>query len=1009
MASINNLTAVYADRFYLSSSTGVSEISDTYATKSEVTNSISGAVSQTEYDSAISTLQSKDIAYNNTLTTHIGLLDTHDIDITANTDAIAILDTKNLQNFNNINAINTDLTNNYQTNTVLATNFYNKTEIDTTFSNYYTTTQVDSGFYTQSYINTNIYTKTEVDGLVGTGGGYTDIEIDSFLSLKEDKSRFTDNINFFPVIDCSRPTVLHTGITIKHKTISIDNQDGQVGVEFNNIGLVPDDDKLISTFKNSTSYLTLQGDKLQCYDTSDDAEKALDLNPNGGGYKMNGSVIVPTGGLTIDNQDGNTKTLEVKNTVSYFRFNGNSIDCFQTANNNGQPININGIADQYVKIHSLFVDATTATPSPSYRFDVNGDALFRNNIVVNQDIKILNDNTTIERYVNSTKANISMDVRTNEDAIRLMVGTATDTDTNTYLECDKTNTKTIFYKDTDLRGNLNLTSSTGDIQVPVTGMDIVRASGDANYNLRIRDTQGVWEFRNRNFRCMNPSNPANGTEMILHDTGGDYRLRIGSTSAAQVGIGVQYNASYFLNVGGLSNFNQARVATDLEVAGDINLTTDLNLTGALNFDGTTANINDATDGLTFYKASTDASNVMTVANDSGKLRFRSGGIDSYNANDTSAQLLLNMNNSNAVRCNKLGVGSNAGVDTFSCVGGNAYFNCTCRFDNIPTFNNSVYINNNGRIFQRADANNSLNVISTEEINFSLQSNRTTDPTTGTIALQLNDTNGITINRAVVNNQTFSSIGKITAEADLDVWGGVYFQHSSAIKETLNGSDYDLDIRNGDTDRAINFIIGTIGSTPELSLSESKVKINNNLEITQETIIATYEQIQFVNTDSAGEMFFYFGDTTAGNEVLEISPGGVYIDGTFGYSSDFSLKENIKEVDCKKCYEIIKYVKPKTFNFIHLNEEKNKVNHLGFIAQDIQSVIPREWEGVITTDNKGHKRLDYCKTAVITHGALQHLMGEYEELKDLVKTMKKEIATMKGELTKLRNEISIKGR
>ena len=33
MASINNLTAVYADKFYLASSTGVSEISDTYATK----------------------------------------------------------------------------------------------------------------------------------------------------------------------------------------------------------------------------------------------------------------------------------------------------------------------------------------------------------------------------------------------------------------------------------------------------------------------------------------------------------------------------------------------------------------------------------------------------------------------------------------------------------------------------------------------------------------------------------------------------------------------------------------------------------------------------------------------------------------------------------------------------------------------------------------------------------------------------------------------------------------
>ena len=64
---------------------------------------------------------------------------------------------------------------------------------------------------------------------------------------------------------------------------------------------------------------------------------------------------------------------------------------------------------------------------------------------------------------------------------------------------------------------------------------------------------------------MNPSNPSLGTEMIFHDTGNDFRLRIGSTSHAEVGIGVQYNSSYFLHAGGVSNFNQARVATDLEV------------------------------------------------------------------------------------------------------------------------------------------------------------------------------------------------------------------------------------------------------------------------------------------------------------------------------------------------------------------------------------------------------------------------------------------------------------
>ena len=70
---------------------------------------------------------------------------------------------------------------------------------------------------------------------------------------------------------------------------------------------------------------------------------------------------------------------------------------------------------------------------------------------------------------------------------------------------------------------------------------------------------------------MNPSNASLGTEMILHDTGNDFRLRIGSTSNAEVGIGVQYNSAYFLNVGGVCNFNQARVAADLEVIGNLDL------------------------------------------------------------------------------------------------------------------------------------------------------------------------------------------------------------------------------------------------------------------------------------------------------------------------------------------------------------------------------------------------------------------------------------------------------
>ena len=401
----------------------------------------------------------------------------------------------------------------------------------------------------------------------------------------------------------------------------------------------------------------------------------------------------------------------------------------------------------------------------------------------------------------------------------------------------------------------------GDMYVKGTGSDIVRPSGDANYTLRVRDTQAVWEFRNRNFRCMNPSNPATGTEMILHDTGGDYRLRIGSTSDAEVGIGRQYNSSYFLTVGGVSNFNQARVENNLELLGE--------------------------------------------------------------------QL----------------------------------------------------INTNARVFQRADAFNSLNVITTAQMNFSLQSDRAIDPTTGTIALQLDGRNGITINRAVVNNQNFNSIRNITAEASLNVWGDLLFQHSSGIKETLNRSDYDLDIRNGDTDRAINLIVGTIGSTPEISISDANVNLLGNLDITHSTV-TTSERVKMDNPDSDGLIFLSIN----GANICEISSAGLHVNGTATETSDARLKQDIKEINSKTCYDIVKYIKPKEFNFKGKEERE-----IGFIAQDIpNSKMPKHWSKMVMKDNDDeYLRLNYIKMNVVLWGAVQEMM--------------KEITHLKGEITKLKGK------
>ena len=341
-----------------------------------------------------------------------------------------------------------------------------------------------------------------------------------------------------------------------------------------------------------------------------------------------------------------------------------------------------------------------------------------------RDGELTNANTSIERYTNATKSNISMDLSISEtaNAIRLINGANDDTDTNTYVECNNTTGGTTLFKPTYFK------------------------------------------------------------DSIYYET---------------------------------DNFNISN-----------------------------------TSGFAIYKPTTDASNVVAIANNSGKLRFRGFSIDAYNTNDSSQQLFLSMNISNAVRCNKLGIGANAVVDVLNVNGGNSNFSSTVGFNGATTFNNEVLIWNHSKIYRRADVNNSLSLITNDEMNFSFQANRATDPTTATIALQLTDTNGITLNRAVTNNLTLNSIGRMAAESDLDMWGELFFQHSSSIKETLHGSDYDLDIRNGDTDRAINLIVGTIGSTPAIQLTEGKVSLFGNLEIAHDDITGQ-QRVLINNPDDNG--------------------------------------------------------------------------------------------------------------------------------------------------------------
>ena len=147
------------------------------------------------------------------------------------------------------------------------------------------------------------------------------------------------------------------------------------------------------------------------------------------------------------------------------------------------------------------------------------------------------------------------------------------------------------------------------------------------------------------------------------------------------------------------------------------------------------------DGLTFFKSTTDARNVLTVKNSQGYIKMHSFNINAYNtSNDSQSLLLLNTATAGgSVYCNNLGIGAIAERATRLNVagGGSANFSGDCNFNGSNnTFNNNIVINSRGRIYQQSNANFSLNFISTIEQNFCIQSNRNADPTGSDIFINL---------------------------------------------------------------------------------------------------------------------------------------------------------------------------------------------------------------------------------------------------------------------------------
>ena len=151
-------------------------------------------------------------------------------------------------------------------------------------------------------------------------------------------------------------------------------------------------------------------------------------------------------------------------------------------------------------------------------------------------------------------------------------------------------------------------------------------------------------------------------------------------------------------------------------------------------------------------------------------------------------------------------------------------------------------------------------------------------------------------------------------------------------------------------------------------------------------------VHISNEDPNGDIRLWTKRDNAGTPTLTVAmfitptkvsvPAPYTLEGDLVDTSDKTKKYDIKSIE-HNFTEIVKQIEPKTFK---MNDEKEigiTKNHLGFIANEIEEVIPDEWENIVMTDDEGIKKLSYVKLTGILWGVCREQQNKIEHLESSV--------------------------
>ena len=223
-----------------------------------------------------------------------------------------------------------------------------------------------------------------------------------------------------------------------------------------------------------------------------------------------------------------------------------------------------------------------------------------------------------------------------------------------------------------------------------------------------------------------------------------------------------------------------------------------------------------------------------------------------------------------------------------------------------------------------------------------------------------------------------SINKFSSGAGnaFEVQGNSVFSGTVSTNTLNSEGDNDLVFERNGTE----YIKLERDSTPTdlIRMAHSVVIDNNRYLFTNNIRHDTGTQLNLWSTSSIRLL-------SNANNILEVKPTQIDFNANVvsAYSitafdlietSDKRLKDNIENVD-EDCSEIVKKVEVKTYNM--KNDDKKK-SHIGFVAQEVATILPRKFEAVVNDDGE-RMGINYGKMSAILWKALQEEMAKTEYL------------------------------